>query len=265
VRDPRGTALFLDFDGTLAPFVGASEDVILAADLLKTLTDLTARLGAVGVVSGRPVRFLRQVLPVPGLRLAGVYGLEEWIGGDVRDAPGVAAFLGELRAARDVLMAATASVDNVTVKFKRVSIVVHWRNGGPAKSDHVAELIGEIAASSGLRLQAGKNALELLPPVEMHKGVVVRRACRSTRATRLLYVGDDVGDLAAFNVARKMGGLAVAVDGPGDHAAPPAVVAAADLVLPDQRSVSSWLTELADALRTADGAPTRKSSVRGSS
>ena len=35
----------------------------------------------VGIVSGRPVEFLRTHLPVPGLALVGQYGLERWVGG----------------------------------------------------------------------------------------------------------------------------------------------------------------------------------------
>ncbi|MCU1432643.1 MAG: otsB [Actinotalea sp.] len=254
--NPRGTALFLDFDGTLAPFVGATEDVALDGSLLDVLADLTDRLAAVGVVSGRPVEFLRRVLPVPGLRLAGVYGLEEWVDGEVRDAPGVAEWFQDLAAARDELLAATLDREDVTVKDKRVSVVVHWRDGYGRHSDdqRISRLVANIASSSGLRLQVGKSAEELLPPVATHKGAVVSSACRQVGATHLIYVGDDVGDLPAFGAVREIGGLAVVVDGVGQHGAPPEVLAAADVVLPEQRAVGAWLTSLATHLASGDRA-----------
>ena len=51
-------------------------------------------LRLVAVVSGRPVAFLREHLPVPGLVLAGVYGLERLVGDEVVTDPRAAAHLG---------------------------------------------------------------------------------------------------------------------------------------------------------------------------
>lgn len=254
VTDPARTALFLDFDGTLAPFVGPAKDVVLEAGVLEVLAHLSGHLAVVGVVSGRPIQFLHEMLPVPALRLAGVYGLEEWVDGAVEYAPGVAAWLDALAGARDQLLAATEGLEGVTVKDKRVSVVVHWHGGHGATSadQRISELVAEIAMSTGLKRQLGKSAEELLPPVAVDKGAVVRRACRTTGATQLIYVGDDVGDLSAFDAVREIAGVAIAVDGAGEHTAPAEVISAADVVLEGQSEVLRWLLQLSHHLDGGD-------------
>jgi len=69
--------LFLDYDGTLVPIGRTPDESRPDAALLELLTSL-AESPAVRVVilSGRPLSFLRAILPIPGLTLAGTYGIE---------------------------------------------------------------------------------------------------------------------------------------------------------------------------------------------
>jgi trehalose 6-phosphate phosphatase len=253
--DPAGTGVFLDFDGTLTPFAAAAHDICLADELLLDLKELSEGLGAVAVVSGRPLRFLVDAFPFPEIRLAGVYGLEEWAHGAAHDAPGVAQWLPVIAEARDELADAASSFEGVELRDKRVSVVVHWGRaaGGPDVGAHLMELTRRLAARTGLRHQAGKVAEELLPPVPIDKGSVVRRMAREAGLRNLIYVGDDLGDLAAFNAVHEYGGIAIAVDGAGDshQRAPAEVLRAADLVLAGPEAVIDWLRTLRDDLAGA--------------
>ena len=69
--------LFLDYDGTLVPIARTPDKARPDASLLELLTGL-AEIPAVRIVilSGRPLPFLRAMLPIPGLTLAGTYGIE---------------------------------------------------------------------------------------------------------------------------------------------------------------------------------------------
>ena len=72
---PDRAAILTDFDGTLAPIVedpATAHPLPGAADVLERLAK---RYAVVGVVSGRPVEYLRSRLG-DGLWLSGVYGLE---------------------------------------------------------------------------------------------------------------------------------------------------------------------------------------------
>jgi trehalose 6-phosphate phosphatase len=75
-RDPSRAALVVDFDGTLAPIVDHPDDARALPAALDVLAALVVELALVGVVSGRPVDFLRDRIGIDGVRLVGQYGLE---------------------------------------------------------------------------------------------------------------------------------------------------------------------------------------------
>jgi trehalose 6-phosphate phosphatase len=81
VDDPRSAAVVTDFDGTLAPIVDDPARARALPAAVSALRDLAGRFGLVGVVSGRPVDFLRAQLPIDGLTLVGQYGLERLVDG----------------------------------------------------------------------------------------------------------------------------------------------------------------------------------------
>ncbi|HSR29324.1 MAG TPA: trehalose-phosphatase, partial [Anaerolineae bacterium] len=69
--------LFLDYDGTLANFASTPEHVNPDPELV----DLLARLVnqprfRLAVVSGRRLGHVQKLVPVPGILLAGTYGIE---------------------------------------------------------------------------------------------------------------------------------------------------------------------------------------------
>ena len=86
-RAPERTALLVDFDGSLAPIVDRPERRGPLPACADVLGRLAAGLGRVGIVSGRPVEFLARHLPVAGLVLVGLYGMEQSIDGDYVGRP----------------------------------------------------------------------------------------------------------------------------------------------------------------------------------
>ena len=78
---PGATALLVDFDGSLAPIVDRAGDARPLPDAVPLLARLATGLGRVAIVSGRPVGFLARHLPVDGLALVGLYGMEYSIDG----------------------------------------------------------------------------------------------------------------------------------------------------------------------------------------
>ena len=75
-------ALFVDFDGTLAPIVALPADARPLPAAVAALIDLAPRCRMVAIVSGRPVAFLDRWFP-PAVRLAGLYGLEQRVDGRI--------------------------------------------------------------------------------------------------------------------------------------------------------------------------------------
>jgi trehalose 6-phosphate phosphatase len=229
-RDPSTAALFVDYDGTLAPIVADPDAARPLPGSFDALVVLGARYALVAVVSGRSVGFLRHALGhPPGVHLVGHYGLES------ADAGGDIAVLPSAEPWRDAVEAATTRVraeapPGVGVEPKGLSLALHWRTA-PDQEAWVRGFAAEEAARSGLVPNEFRMAIELRPPVQMDKGVVIAQLAPGHRAAACF--GDDVGDLPAFAELGRLAatGMIVARIAVVDDESPPQVAAAADVVV----------------------------------
>jgi trehalose 6-phosphate phosphatase len=221
-------ALFVDFDGTLAPIV---DDPALARPLpgvVAVLTRLASQLSLVAVVSGRPVRFLSDALGDPrGVQIVGLYGLES-IGPDGSVQTAASAEPWRTVIERIVARAAREAPEGIGVEGKGLSVTLHWRRR-PDAASWVQSFAPAVAADAGLHVRQGRMALELLPPVQADKGAVVERLGSVFGA--VAYFGDDVGDLPAFAALDRLAGRGAAVARVAvvDAESPSRVRAAADV------------------------------------
>lgn len=198
LEQPRKAGVLLDFDGTLAPIVddpGAARPVAGAAELLK---QLSVKYRVVAVLSGRPVTFLEPMLPASVI-LSGLYGLESVRGGERLDHP----FAGSWREVIDDV--ASCSVGRgpagMGVESKGLSITLHYRTHPELADDVLAWAAGQ-AARSGLSVRQARMSVELHPPIDADKGTAVEELAGKLAA--VCFVGDDVGDLPAFDALDRL-------------------------------------------------------------
>ncbi|CAN5628856.1 trehalose-phosphatase [soil metagenome] len=183
-----------DFDGTLSPIVDDPTEAVLLPGAAEVLVQLSERVAELAVVSGRPVSFLAGRTP-PGLTLVGLYGLETERDG-VRTDHANAGVWRETMA--DVATAAELQgPSGMRVELKELSITLHYR-GRPEIASQVEDYSVLAAKSAGLRRRPAKMSVELHPPSDEDKGTVILRLA-DERTGPVVYIGDDVGDLPAFD------------------------------------------------------------------
>src|SRR5215216_5044056 len=69
--------LFLDYDGTLADFAPTPEYIVPNPEIIHLLKQIADKANIrVIILSGRRLEHVRLLLPVPGIFLAGTYGIE---------------------------------------------------------------------------------------------------------------------------------------------------------------------------------------------
>lgn len=238
--DPTTTALFFDFDGTLAPIVDDPATATAVDGALDLLEGLALRFRRVAVVSGRPRSFLVGRVG-PDVDLSGLYGLETRVGGELRDHPEAGRWRGV------VAEIAAAGVDalpaGVLVEPKGLSLTVHYREAPDAEAAVLAWATS-AAEASGLELRPAKRSVELHPPVEVDKGTTVLALSEGCRT--VAYLGDDVGDLPAFAALDHLAAdgvitRKVAISSDELH---PDVAGAADLLLAGPAAVVAALAPL---------------------
>jgi trehalose 6-phosphate phosphatase len=245
LRDrPQAAALFVDYDGTLAPIVDDPTGARPLDGVTELLARLARRFGLVAVVSGRPVAFLQAVLDRPaGVLLAGLYGMETATPGGAVEIRGGAEQWRPVVA--EVTSLAEEEVpDGAEVEPKGLTVTLHWRRH-PQAEGWARAFSERQTARTGLVVQAGRMALELRPPVADDKGSVVRAWAPGHAAAACF--GDDLGDLPAFEALAELSGtgMAVARVAVVDAESPPEVAAAADLVVEGPEGAVALLTDLA--------------------
>jgi trehalose 6-phosphate phosphatase len=237
--------LFSDFDGTLAHIVDDPSSARPLAGAADALGTLALRYARVGVISGRPGAFLAEHLGGRGLALSGLYGLEVVTAAGVRPVQAAKAW-------RSVVeeVAARAEIElppALGVERKDLSVAVHYRVA-PGYADLARRWTADAAARSGLAVHAARMSYELRPPLPHDKGLVLAEAAAGL--THVLFVGDDRGDLEAFDVLDRLAaeggvtGARVAVRSPE---APAELLERADLVVDGPAGVLSLFRELAGA------------------
>ncbi|HSF27255.1 MAG TPA: trehalose-phosphatase [Actinomycetes bacterium] len=211
---PDQTLVALDYDGTLAPIVDDPEQARPLPETVAVLTALSARVGLVAVVTGRPAGIAVRLGSLDRLAgrqvvVRGAYGAERW---DARtgtyDDPPVPP---EVAAARVRLQALVeAAGTGVVLEDKGRALAVHTRRADdPAGAfARLRPVVAEVAAELGLRFEPGRQVLEVRP-AGVDKGAVLRELVRETGAQVVVYAGDDLGDEPAFEALRELraGGL----------------------------------------------------------
>jgi len=245
---PADSAIFLDFDGTLAPIVDDPDAARPLPGVPDLLVELGARFGVVAVVSGRPAAFLGEHLGhPPGVRLVGLYGLEE-VGRS--SGPTVsAAALEEWRPTMEALArrAEAEAPPGISVEPKTLAFTLHYRRA-PESVGWVRGFAEEARRELDLLVQPGRLALELRAGIEVDKGAVVH-ALALGRVAACCF-GDDLGDLPAFAALAALGeaGLAVARVAVVDEESPHEVAAAADLIVSGPLGALTLLREVVGAV-----------------
>jgi len=193
-EDPGRAAVFLDVDGVLAPIVPRPEDARVPDATRDELRRLNERYALVACISGRAGPDAQRVVGVPELVYVGNHGLElndeaiEWHGR---------------------LQQFLADVDWPATENKGLTASLHYRNSEDEDAARATlEDVKARAERAGLVARFGRKVLELLPPVDVHKGTAVKKLLSERKLRRALYAGDDTTDLDAF---RALDGLDVSV------------------------------------------------------
>lgn len=193
-EDPTKAALFLDVDGALAPIVPRPEDARVPDETRQELRRLNERYALVACISGRSTADAQRVVGVPELVYVGNHGL---------DLDSEAAGWGE-RLQRFLADVAWPATEN-----KQLTASLHYR-GSPDEGAARAALeeVKTRAEREGFVARFGRKVLEVLPPLDVHKGTAVRHLLAERSLRRALYAGDDTTDLDGF---RALDGLDVSV------------------------------------------------------
>jgi trehalose 6-phosphate phosphatase len=244
------TVVATDFDGTLAPLTPNPEESAPVDGTIAALQQLAARGAQVAVITGRDAETvvrLGGLDAVPGVVVEGLYGLEQWRDGELT-SPETPEPIHRLTERLPDVLAGAGAAPEVWIEDKRLSLVVHTRRAADPDAE-LGKLRGPVERlARELRLEAhpGSQVLEVRIP-GYDKAGAVDRLVEEFRPAGLLYLGDDLGDIPAFERVRELrdtGLVAYAVGVLSSGVGP--VSAAVDVALPAAADAVAMFRALAD-------------------
>jgi len=234
---PKGSALFLDFDGTLVPIAARPQDIHVPAWVLPTLKHARDTLdGALAIVTGRPLAEIDEYLDPLRLAGAGIHGAER------RRPDG----LMETHAARvpaPIVRAVEALAHEhreLMIETKHAALALHYRAAPQLQALCMRVLDGVVREFPEWIVMPGHAVFEVKLR-GLSKGTAVQAFLGEEpfAGRRPVVVGDDTTDEDAFEAALRAGGYGIKVGGGATLAT---------YALTDPAAVCRWLAASSDAL-----------------
>ena len=252
VAEPASALVAVDFDGTLAPIVPDPETARGLPGVTAVLHRIGTLVAAVAVVTGRPadqaVAFGEFANAGERLIVLGQYGAQRWDAqtGSMTSAPppdGLDAVRAKIR---DVL-AALEAPPGTAIEDKGLAVAVHTRQTVDPSSaiERLRGPLEALATRHGLIVERGRYVLELRGPGR-NKGTALRALIDETAASSVVFIGDDLGDLAAYDAVdafREDGGTGLLVCSGSDEVT--VLAERADIVVDGPAGVLILLESLA--------------------
>jgi len=202
LRAAEKISVFLDYDGTLVPFVQNPAEAQLDERARETLARISSkRRVAVTIISGRSLADIRARVGLEGLTYGGNHGLEICGGGLQFIEPMAAARGDELAQLSSRLAAELRGIEGVVVEYKGLTTTIHYRQANVGEIGTIEDVARAAVAlvAESFRTASSKMAIEVVPRSGWHKGKAATWINQHLGGKPLpLFMGDDETDEDAF-------------------------------------------------------------------
>ncbi|MDP1854193.1 MAG: trehalose-phosphatase [Candidatus Omnitrophota bacterium] len=253
--DSKAVALFLDFDGTLAPIADTPEKVIISPHTKESLNKISKNGSfRLAVISGRALSDIKRILGISGIIYVGNHGLEiegPKIRYTIFAAQKYRAIVDKIK---KELKEKTFSIKGVRLEDKGLTLSLHYRLASKKDTNLIRTIFYETtivpAVKNIIKTTTGKMVLEVRPALDWDKGKVVLwllarwKFMLKDRDIVPIYIGDDTTDEDAFR-ALKNKGVTIFV-GIAENSS-------AQYYLKDTKEASCFLRKLLDLQKDKNG------------
>ncbi|MBT3363052.1 MAG: trehalose-phosphatase [Chloroflexi bacterium] len=240
--------LVTDVDGTISPIAPTPQQAIVSPMCRRYLSMLSDKLDLVAVISGRPLLDVMTMVGIEGLVYVGNHGLEVWNKGIPELPARIDRFITVIAQALESLER-RIDMDGLMFENKGLTASIHYRNANDtdAARKKILEEGKSLPQINDLRITEGRMVVELRPDIDINKGSALKALIKKHNLAGVMYIGDDVTDIDAFNVVHESGikGIAIAV---ASEETPPRLIESADFTIQgvtDVERLLEWLAQSA--------------------
>jgi trehalose 6-phosphate phosphatase len=242
----RPFGLVTDVDGTISWIVPSPQEAIVSPMCRRYLSALVDRLDLVAVISGRPLSEVMGMVGVEGVVYVGNHGLEMWNKDAPQMWPGSERYIDIIASAVDALNN-MLDIDGLFFENKGLTASIHYRNCTDTDfvRGQILAVVESLSQVGDLRITDGRKVVELRPRLEVDKGSALKSLIKKYDLSGVIYIGDDVSDVDAFEALHnsRIKGMAIGV---GSDEAPSQLYEAADFAIDGVGQVERLLGQLVE-------------------
>lgn len=209
-RKDEKTAVITDIDGTISKIVLDPYDASISQIMKTTLEKLVNKFQIVGVITGRNVRNAKEMLEVEGLLYIGSHGLEYLKDDEIYIEPEVEEYLPLIKKVAQNIQTEEelCNIKNILFQEKGLCFTVHYRKCEDQEGTRrkILDAINELEGLENFKITEGRKVVEIRPKIGHDKGTILEKLINENKLEKVIYLGDDVTDVDAFNKLKELNG-----------------------------------------------------------
>ncbi|MFA3129380.1 trehalose-phosphatase [Acinetobacter pittii] len=210
----KNYCLFLDIDGTLAPFQINPEHSFIPNTTLEIIKKITKLNIPVIAVTGRDVDTASKLLHPIEVPIVGLHGLDIYFDSGNYIRPDLSNI--NFKKLKKDIMKSCEKYPELLIEDKGYSIALHYRKN-PNLENNAINIMQRINLNyPQLKINRGKFVVELIPN-QADKGRAIETILNHLDLPAVLpiFIGDDLTDESGFTYINQQSGLSIKV-GPGE-------------------------------------------------
>lgn len=218
-REDTQTGIITDIDGTISKIAPTPDKAVIEPLIKYLLLKIVDKFRLVAVVSGRSVYDARDMLNIEGILYVGNHGLEYLKDGKLYIEPEVKKILPKIKnIVNKIENNKICNIPGIIFEDKGLCFSIHYR--GCEDGENTKRIILEYLKnfeSESLKITEGRKLVELRPLITFNKGSILEKIVRDNNLKKVIYLGDDITDVDAFDKIKEMlssneiDGIAIAV------------------------------------------------------
>ncbi|KRI52532.1 trehalose-phosphatase [Acinetobacter pittii] len=206
----KNYCLFLDIDGTLAPFQINPEHSFIPNTTLEVIKKIIELNIPVIAVTGRDINTAGKLLYPLEVPIAGLHGLDICLDSDNYIRPDLSQI--NFKKLKQDIQKSCEKYPELLIEDKKHSIALHYRKN-PDLENHAINIMQQISSNYPLlKLNKGKFVIELIPN-QADKGKAIKTILNHLNLPSVLpiFIGDDLTDESGFVFINQQSGLTIKV------------------------------------------------------
>ncbi len=205
-KNDTKTAIITDIDGTISEIVPTPMEAVVKPEIKDIIEKIANKFEFTGVMTGRSIKNAMDMMESKKLIYIGNHGLEQFKDGKIRIEPEVEKYIPLIKKLAKSIQKQLVDYECILFQDKELSFTVHYRlcDDGEEIRKMALDAITSIKESRGLKIAEGRKVIEIRPPVGHDKGTILQKFIFDNNIKKIIYLGDDITDVDAFNKLNKL-------------------------------------------------------------